>query len=157
MVEALGLKKITKFDGRLHIFQRPLTPFWWCGFHYKASYVRKSTKQTDLASATAVAEKWFTLQQAEILTGNETIGGRTVATVAKAALKNLATRVERGERSTAYYNSIELVIRTKILPYFGNMSVAKIGVLEWEKFKTHTYEQSPTLSRATLHQFKSGL
>ena len=36
-----------------------------------------------------VAEKWFTLQQAEILTGNESLGGRTVATVSKAALKNL--------------------------------------------------------------------
>ena len=79
MVEAQGLKKVTRFDGRLHIFQRPGTPFWWCGFHHKGSYIRKSTKQTDWASATTEAEKWFTLQRAEILTGNDTLGGRTVA------------------------------------------------------------------------------
>ena len=157
MAEATGLKKITRFDGRLHIFQRPSTPFWWCGFHHQGSYIRHSTKQRLLDAAIPVAEKWFTLQQAEILTGNNALGGRTVGTVAKAALKNLEARVRRGERSAAYYESVELVIQTKILPFFGSMSVAKIGVVEWEEFKAHIYKQSSTLSRATLHQFKNGL
>lgn len=157
MAELRGLKEFTRFDGRLHIFQRPGTPYWWCGFHFKGKYVRQSTKQRDRSAAIGVAEKWFTLQQAEILTGNESLGGRTVATVAKAALKKLEARVARGERSTPYYKSVELIIRTKILPYFGSKSVAKIGVVEWEKFKTYTYENSPNLSRSSLHQFKNGL
>lgn len=157
MAEAAGLQKVTRFDGRLHIFQRPGTPFWWCGFHHKGSYVRKSTKQLDLASATSVAEIWFTLQRAEILTGNDTLGGRTVATVAKSTLKNLEARVKRGERSAAYLDQIEQNMEKRILPFFGSKSVAKIGVVEWEKFKTHTYAQSPNLSRATLHQYKNAL
>src|SRR6266478_734186 len=99
MVEAKGLQSVTRFDGRLHVFQRPRTPFWWCGFHHHGSYIRHSTKQKDLPSAISVAEKWFTLQQAEILTGNENLGGRTVATVAKIALKNLTAKVKRRERS----------------------------------------------------------
>lgn len=157
MVEAQGLQKVTRFDGRLHIFQRPATPYWWCGFHHKGSYVRKSTKQTDLPSAISVAEIWFTLQRAEILTGNDTLGGRTVSTVAKAALKNLQARVDRSERSPLYLEQIEQNLEKRIIPYFGSMSVAKIGVVEWEKFKNETYANSPNLSRATLHQYKNAL
>ena len=157
MAELRGLKELTRFDGRLHIFQRPGTPYWWCGFHFKGKYVRQSTKQRDQWAAVPVAEKWFTLQQAEILTGNESLGGRTVATVSKAALKNLEKRVARGERSATYYKNVELLIRTRILPYFGSKSVAKISVVEWEKFKTYIYENSPNLSRASLHQIKNGL
>ena len=157
MVEAAGLKKITRFDGRLHIFQRPGTPFWWCGFHHQGSYIRHSTKQRALDAAIPVAERWFTLQQAEILTGNTNLGGRTVATVAKAALKNLAARVQRGERSPYYLEQVEQNIEKRILPYFGSKSVAKIDVVEWEKFKTHIYADSPNLSRLTLHQYKNAL
>lgn len=157
MVEAQGLQKVTRFDGRLHIFQRPNTPFWWCGFHHKGSYVRKSTKQRDLPSAIPIAEKWFTLQQAEILTGNDALGGRTVATVAKVALKNLKARVERRERSPLYLEQIEQNLDRRILPHFGSMSVAKIGVVEWERFKNETYANSPNLSRATMHQYKNAL
>jgi hypothetical protein len=93
MAEARGLEKHTRFDGRLHIFQRPRSPYWWCGFHHKGTYVRQSTKEGNLSSAISVAEKWFTLQQAEIITGNDALAGRKIATVAKAALKSLETRV----------------------------------------------------------------
>lgn len=157
MAEAQGLQKVTRFDGRLHIFQRPATPYWWCGFHHKGSYVRKSTKQTDLPTAISVAEIWFTLQRAEILTGNDKLGGRTVATVAKAAIKNLQARVDRSERSPLYLEQIQQNLEKRILPYFGSMSVAKIGVVEWERFKNQTYSQSPNLSRATMHQYKNAL
>ena len=157
MVELQGLQKLTRFDGRLHVFQRPGTPFWWCGFHFKGKYVRISTKQADLTAAISVAENWYTLQQAEILTGNETLGGRTVGTVAKSALKNLAARIARGERSPSYYDSVEIVLNSRVLPYFRSKSVAKIGIVEWEKFKSHVYKKSPNLSRATLHQAKNAL
>jgi integrase len=157
MAERKGLETVTRLEGRLHIFRRPGTPFWWCGFHHKGKYVRQSTKESQLAAATHVAEQWFTLQQAEILTGNDAVGGRTVRTVAKSALKNLDARVKRGERSPYYYEQVKQVIETRILPYFGAKSVAKIDVVEWERFKAHVYEKSPKLSRATLHQFKNAL
>jgi integrase len=157
MVEAKGLQSVTRFDGRLHIFQRPRTPFWWCGFHHKGSYVRHSTKERDLTSAIVAAERWYTLQQAEILTGNETLGGRTVGTVAKSALKNLDGKVKRGERSSYYKEQIERIIETRILPFFGSKSVAKIDMVQWGRFREHVLEESPELSRATLHQFKNAL
>lgn len=155
MAEANGLQKVTRFDGRLHIFQRPTTPFWWCGFHHRGSYVRHSTKQRDLPSAIDVAEKWFTLQQANILTGNETVGGRTFATVAKSAMKVLEAKVKRGERSKIYFDSVYENLTKRVLPFFGSKAITKIDMVQWEQFKAATYAASPNLSRATLHQYKN--
>lgn len=157
MAEAIGLKKITRFDGRLHIFQRPLTPFVWCGFHHKGRYIRKSTKESDFAAATAVAEKWYTLQQAEILTGNSAIGGRSFASAAKSAVKTLEERVKRGERSESYAKGIKLLLQTSLVPYFATTSVDSIDIVAWEKYKTHCLSRNPNLSRGTLHQHKSAL
>ena len=157
MSEAIGLQKFTRFDGRLHVFQRPLTPFWWCGFHYKGRYNRISTKQADLSGAIAFAEKWFTLKQAEILTGSASFGGKPFTAAAKAALKNLNARVQRGERSPFYEKSQRLIIESKLVPYFGSKSVDAIGIVEWERYKEHCYAHNSNLARATLHQHKSAL
>ena len=157
MVEAAGLKKITRFDGRLHIFQRPLTPFVWCGFHHKGRYIRKSTKETSFSAATAVAESWYTLQQAAILSGDASIGGRSFSTAAKSAIKSLEGRVNRKERSETYAKGIKLLLQTNLIPYFGTTSVDSINIVAWEKYKSHCYKKNPNLSRATLHQHKSAL
>ena len=157
MAEATGLKKITRFDGRLHIFQRPLTPFVWCGFHHKGRYIRKSTKETNFAAATDVAESWYNLQQAKIITGDVSIGGRSFSSAAKSAIKALDARVKRHERSESYANGIKLLLQTNLIPYFGSTSVDGINIVAWEKYKTHCYDKNPNLSRGTLHQHKSAL
>ena len=157
MAEATGLKKITRSDGQLHIFQRPLTPFIWCGFHHKGRYVRTSTKETDFAAATAVAERWYTLQKAKILTGDVSIGGRSFSTAAKSAITTLDARVKRKERSESYAKGIKLLLQTNLIPYFGATSVDGINIVAWEKYKAHCYEKNSSLSRGTLHQHKSAL
>lgn len=157
MVEAAGLKKITKMDGRLHIFQRPKTPFIWCGFHHKGKYVRKSTKETNFATATAVAEQWYLLAKAKILTGDTSIGGKSFSSAAKSALKNVNERAKRKERSQAYADSIELLLNSSLIPYFGSTSVESINIVAWERYKEFCREKNPNLSRGTLHQHKNAL
>lgn len=157
MAEATGLRKITRYDGRLHVFQRPLTPFVWCGFHHKGRYIRVSTKEIDFSAATAFAEKWFTLQQAKIITGDTSIGGRSFATAAKSAIKTLEARVHRKERSESYAKGINLILQTNLIPYFGSTSVDSINIVTWEKYKSHCYTKNPNISRGTLHQHKSAI
>jgi integrase len=157
MVERKGLQKITRFDGRLHLFQRPMTPFIWAGFHHKGRYVRTSTKQTDFGAAVPVAEQWYTLKQAEILTGASSVAGRSFVAAAKAAVKAMRGRADRGERSQQYVDGIEENLNRRLIPYFGSTAVTSIGIVEWEKFKEDCYAKSPNLSRATMHQFKTAL
>lgn len=157
MVEAAGLKKQTRFDGRLHIFQRPGSPFLWCGFHHKGQYVRHSTKERDWSSAISVAEKWYTLKQAEILTGAVSLGGRSFTSAAKSAIKSLEARATRQDRSAGYINGVVQILTRNLIPFFGSTSVDGIGIVQWEKYKEHCYEKNPNLSRGTLHQHKNAL
>ena len=135
MVERKGLRKITRFDGRLHLFERPETPFIWTGFHHKGRYVRTSTKQTDFGAAVPVAEQWYTLKQAEILTGASSVAGKSFVAAAKAAVKAMRGRADRGERSQQYVDGIEENLNRRLIPYFGSTAVTSIGIVEWEKLK----------------------
>ncbi len=157
MVEAIGLKKERLYEGRLHIFERPNTPFVWCGFHHKGRFVRQSTKERDFPSARKVAEKWFLLKQAQILTGDATFGGKAFSSAAKSTIKTLEGRVSRGERSAEYIKGTREILARAIIPFFGTSSVESIGIVQWEKYKQHCYSVNPNLSRATLHQHKSAL
>lgn len=157
MAEASGLKKRTRFDGRLHVFERPNSPFLWCGFHHKGRYVRQSTKERHWSAATKVAEKWFTLKQAELLTGVASFGGKSFSSAAKETIKTLEARVARGERSPTYLVGVKKEIDRNIVPFFGSFSVDSIGIVQWEKYKAHCYKQNPNLSRATIHQRKNAL
>ena len=59
----------TVLDGKLHVFRRVGSPFWWTGFHFKGKYIRHSTKQTSSEAADAVAIQWYFKKQTEIASG----------------------------------------------------------------------------------------
>ena len=66
------LKKLPSFtvlEGKVHVFMREGSPFWWVGFHYKGRYLRKTTKQTDEGAAKAFAHDWYFKKQTEIASG----------------------------------------------------------------------------------------
>lgn len=157
MAEASGLKKLTRFDGRLHIFARPNSPFVWCGFHHKGRYVRQSTKEIQWSAAIKSAESWYNLKQAEILTGVASFGGKSFTFAAKAAMKTMEARAARGERSNVYVRSVKDEINRNLIPFFGTSSVDNIGIVQWEKYKSYCYEKNPNISRGTLHQHKNAL
>jgi hypothetical protein len=63
------LQSITILDGKVHIFKRDGSPFFWCGFHFKGKYIRSSTKKTTLDAAAAIAQDWYFKKQTEIAAG----------------------------------------------------------------------------------------
>lgn len=62
-------EKFTILNGRVHLFRRPTSSYWWAGFHFKGKYVRTSTKESDSRVAERIAEKWYIEKQAEIASG----------------------------------------------------------------------------------------
>lgn len=97
------------------------------------------------------------VQQAAILTGDKSLGGRTFFNATKSAIKALDGRVTRKERSESYARGIKLLLKSNLIPYFGNTSVESIDIVAWEKYKAHCYEKAPNISRGTLHQHKCAL
>ena len=152
-------EKFTRFDGRLHLFRRHNSPYWFSGFHFKGKYVRRSTKEANRNAAIAAAEKWFTLKQAEILTiGMPTEGyGPTVDAIAKKALATMANRVTAQERSKVYLSGINKILQSHILPFFGRTPIARVDVVLWNKFVEEKQAEPKPISRGTLHQLKNAL
>ena len=52
-------EKLTVLDGKLHIYKRPRSSFWQCGFHHYGNYLRTSTKLTELPDAIEKAKQWY--------------------------------------------------------------------------------------------------
>ena len=46
-------------DGRVQVFQRPNTPYWWCAATISGKQRRASTDEVDLAKAKTAARNWY--------------------------------------------------------------------------------------------------
>ena len=141
----------------LHIFKRE-TGGWYAGFHKGQRYHRIATRTHHLPTAMTLAEDWYLDRKSEIRLGIfEARAPHTVSEAADLALKRLKERVERGERSTSYLKSMELLLTGSILPFFGSLGVAKVGPAKWTQYEAELRNNKPTLSRQTLHQRRNAL
>ena len=157
MADALGLDKIDLLDGRFHIFRRKNSSYWWVGLHHKGRYIRESTKEKQQPAAASVAEKWYFQKQSQIQSGQIVASTKTFGTSAKQALQRYTEAVERGERSIETLRGIEVVLKSRVLPFFSRMSIDAISNATWFDFKEHIYAQHPAIRRGTLHQYKNAV
>lgn len=149
--------KSTILDGTVHIYSRPNSPFFWCGFHHKGRYIRTSTKQTLLSEAEQFARQWHRRKDAEITVGSLRVGGISFNKAAEHAQRVYEQMVARGEKSGQYLLSIKKVLKARVLPYFKKVPIDQIGTREWNDFKDHIYSKHPTTSRSTMHQYKNAI
>jgi integrase len=149
--------KLTVFGGRIHLFKRPTSSYWWAGFHHKGKYIRTSTKQVDVRLAEKIAEKWYVEKQGDIASGKLSTTKKTFEQVANFALAEFADRVERGERSNNTYRGIKNALLGKVKPFFGQLPIDQVGVRSWFEFKEHIYGINPKIKRGTFHQYKNAL
>jgi hypothetical protein len=157
MAEKSGWQKFEILDGKVHVFRRPASSFWWAGFHFRGKYLRTSTKQVRRTAAEVVAREWFFKKQGEIASGMLVSGGPKFSKVASDALKRYLQRVERGERSIATYEGIRGNLDARLTPFFGNTPIDHIGVQQWFEFKEAILARSPHIKRGTMHQYKNAL
>ena len=150
-------EKFTILNGRVHLFRRPTSSYWWAGFHFKGKYVRTSTKESNSKVAERIAEKWYIAKQAEIASGKFASTKKTFEKIAPLALAEFEARVDRGERSKNTFKSVKKALDGKVNPFFGKIPIDQINVQSWFSFKEHIYEQNPKLKRGTFHQYKNAL
>ena len=157
MSDAAGLPKIELLGGRFHIFRRLNSSYWWMGFHHKGKYIRESTKEKSESHAKEIAESWYLKKLTEIQSGIIVTSTKTFTSSAKTALKTYQEAVLRGERSPETLKSIETVLKSRILPYFGRLPIESITNQSWFEFKDEMYKKYPAIKRGTLHQYKNAL
>ena len=157
MSDAAGLPKIDLMGGRFHIFKRLNSSFWWMGFHNKGKYIRESTKEKSESHAKQIAEEWYLRKLSEIQSGTLVTSTKTFSSCAKIAIKTYQDAVLRGDRSPETLRSIEVVLKSRILPYFGRLPIESITNQSWFEFKEVMYREYPSIKRGTLHQYKNAL
>ena len=152
-----SLSACTILDGKVHVFMREGSPYWWVGFHYKGKYLRKTSKQSDLGAAKAFAKDWFFKKQTEIASGEISSPKYQFDAVEKLAIKHYNSLVERGLRSPKTLEGIQSILKTRVTPYFKKMSVSSIDNTAWQRFKDKMVEKYPKITRGTLHQYKNAV
>jgi hypothetical protein len=147
----------TILDGKVHVFMRDGSPYWWCGFHFNGKYIRSSTKQLSSAAADAIASQWYFKKQNEIAGGQIATPKHAFNKVAEDALTAYKGLVTRGIRSQKTLVGIEGIMRSRIMPYFKKMPVVGIDNTTWHKFKEDMVREYPQIKRGTLHQYKNAI
>jgi integrase len=148
----------TILDGKVHVFMRDGSPFWWGGFHFKGKYLRTSTKQKNLDSAKTVAQQWYFQKQTEIASGEIISSKHKFGKLADEALANYKkTYVERGVRSQKTYDGIEGIMKSRVYDYFEKTPIQAIDNTLWHKYKEDMITKYPKIKRGTLHQYKNAI
>jgi integrase len=111
--------------GKVQLFRRPDSKYWWCATRLAGRQRRTSTKEDSLSHAKEIAEDWYLemrgKSRAGILKTEETFGQ-----AAKKFLTNYAILTE-GQRSEKWTEGHEIRLRVHLLPFFSEMGLSKIG------------------------------
>ena len=151
------IDKIEVLDGKLHIFRRPNTKFWWCGFHVKSIYVRASTKCAELDTATEAAKQWYYRKQGAIDAGLPIVRKETTFNhFAKLALQDYEQLVATGQRSPSYLKGLRLLLNNDLARFFGPHPLKDINQQLWHKYmqqRLHPRNATPS----TIHTHLNGI
>jgi integrase len=152
------LQSITILDGKVHIFKRDGSPFFWCGFHFKGTYIRSSTKQTTLNAAAAIAQDWYFKKQTEIAAGEIYSPQHNFGKLVDKAVENYKiTLVDRGLRSKKTYDSFVGILNSRVKDFFERVPVQTIDNTMWHRYKQAMIAKYPNIKRGTLHQYKNAI
>lgn len=152
-----SLPSFTTLEGKVHVYMREGSPFWWVGFHFKGRYIRKTTKQTDQGAAKAFAHDWYFQKQTEIASGEIASPKHRFDAVEKLAIKHYKSLVERKIRSQKTLDGIQSILDSRVSPYFKKFPVTAIDNTTWQRFKDKMVEKYPQITRGTLHQYKNAV
>jgi integrase len=146
-------QKIAVLDGKLHIFRRPNSRFWWCGFHSQGQYVRASTKSEELKEATEAAKRWFYKEQGKIEVGGGRVPARqTFAYFAQKAAEDYEHLAKNGQGSERYAKNLRLLLENDLVKFFGRYPLKSVNQQLWHQYYNERLKpQNPTTSTIKHH------
>ena len=110
--------------GKLHLYRRENSLNWQCSTFLAGKNWRKSTKEDSFSLARTIAEDWY-LELKGKMRGGELKVGKTFKDAAEKFLPEYKV-LTFGERSPQYVEIIELLIRSHLIPFFGNTLLSEI-------------------------------
>ena len=157
MTENDGQGSIKLLGGKLTLYRRPKSSWWWCGFYFKRNHIRSSTKTDDLARAKDFALQWYFKQQLQLLSGvTSPTKAKSLAVAADRAIEEYKQDAARNQRSKQYVTAISHVIASiKLL--LGDVALDSVDQATWETLKQKVLERNSNMTQGTLHNYNTAL
>lgn len=142
----------TMFDGKVHLYLRPGSPYWQCSTYLKGKNRRATTREKSLARAKDVAEDWYLELRGKCQRGE--LPNEKTFREAAAQFEREYELITEGERSPKWVAGHKARLRLHLLPYFGARGLSEITAGALQDYRVHRMQpetggKSP--SRSTLH------
>jgi integrase len=143
--------------GKLHVYRRENSSHWQCSTYLNGKNWRKSTGEDSLALAKDFAEDWYLGLKGKSRAGALKVG-KTFRQAADQFLHEYEIITE-GERSQSYVDSLDMILRVHLLPFFGDKVLSEITpgmVQEYRIYRSTSRKDRKTgeslkPARSTLH------
>lgn len=140
--------------GKLHVYKRENSSHWQASTYLAGKNRRISTKEESLTHAKEIAEDWYLGLRGKARNGELKVG-KLFRDAAKHFLHEYVTLIQ-GERNPVYVKSYEAILRTHLLPFFGDKVLPEVmpGLVQEYRVKrvqSKTHLGGPP-TRSTLHK-----
>lgn len=144
-------------DGKLTLYLRPNSSFWWAGFYRDGKHVRFSTQSPVLAVAETRATQWYYQQQLQTAASLAKIPrAQTLHQAVNLAIAQYTQDAAQGRRSERYVVTMnrQMARLTQLLP---DMALAQVNQSTWNLLKQQLLHHSPSMAAGTLHRYQMAL
>lgn len=142
--------------GKVQLFQRAGSPFWYCSATVGSSQFKKSTRLDSLSLAKDFAEDWYLDLKGRDRWGGGVARGKTFRKAAEKFLEEFET-LTNGERSPKYVDILRGKIEGHLNPFLGDRPVSEITesvVMDYRVERAHTKDAQGNPkppARSTIH------
>ena len=142
--------------GKVQLFRRDNSSFWYCSTSIAGKQRKLSTKQDSIAQAKQIAEDWYLTLMGKSRAGLLT-SEKTFKQAGEQFLKEYEIITE-GQRSPLWVKSHALRLRLHLLPFFGHLGLSEVTAGKVQEYRMHrmtsrTDKEGKPLkpARSTLH------
>ena len=132
------MENIEILGGKVQLYRRPDSSFWWCAARLGGKQRRKTTKKESLQLAEAFATDWYLTLQGKLRTGDLDVE-KTFDEAADIFLTEYRA-ITKGQRSPKWTEGHEARLRLHLRPFFGKTPLSKINAGMGQDYRVHRME-----------------
>ncbi len=138
----------TMMGGKVHLYQRPDSSFWWCSTFLEGKKRRKSTKTDSLSQAKDFAEDWY-FGLRDLNRRGELLSEKTFSQASEQFLKEYEVITE-GDRNAKYVQDHHARLRNHLNPYFGKTGLSKVNPGMVQEYRIERLNSGRPPSKSTM-------
>jgi integrase len=141
-------------NGRVQLYKREETRYWWAVTYLDSHRHRTSTGEESIVRAKEIAEDWYLG-----LRGKRAAGILVKEKTFADSAKQFTTEYElitEGERSAKWTEGHQIRLRLHLLPYFGELGLSQVTAGKVQEYRVHRATKPPVGSKKPVRKLAEG-